>query len=56
METSQRIRERKNLSQQERFKQVIEQTLEERKLSKLKVELQAKLEPKSREIPSLKLV
>jgi len=49
VETSQKIREHKNLSQQERFKHVIEQTLEERKLTKLKVELQAKLEPKSGE-------
>ena len=49
MQISQKILEHKNLSQQERFKQVIQQTLEERKLNKLKVELQAKLEPKSSE-------
>ena len=49
MEANQRVREHKNPSQQERFKQVIQQTLEERKLNKLKVELQAKMEPQSGE-------
>jgi hypothetical protein len=49
VETSQSIREHKTISQQERFKQVVEQTLEEQKLTKLKAILAAKMEPSSRE-------
>jgi hypothetical protein len=49
METSQKIREHKTISQQDKINHQLERRLEDMKLDKLKATLQAKMEPQLHE-------